>query len=64
MLNFVFLAGLLISVVSSAYFYVSSENKEGFNTAFLVSFITLTSYVLIDKIIGPTDVMGEVRWYT
>jgi sensory rhodopsin len=47
MLNFVFLVGLLIFVVSSAYFYVLSKNKSGFNTAFLVSFITLISYVLM-----------------
>lgn len=47
MLNFVFLAGMLVFVVSSAYFYFSSKNKNGLNAAFLVSFITLISYVLM-----------------
>lgn len=47
MLNLVFLAGLVVFAVSSAYFYVSSKRKDGLNTAFLVSFVTLISYVLM-----------------
>jgi sensory rhodopsin len=47
MLNLVFLAGLVIFAVSSAYFYFSSKSKDGLNTAFLVSFVTLISYVLM-----------------
>ncbi len=47
MLNIVFLAGLLIFVGSSAYFYVTGRKKNGLNSAFLVSFITLISYVLM-----------------
>jgi sensory rhodopsin len=43
----VFLAGLLIFAVSSVYFYVTGKSKDGLNTAFLVSFITLISYVLM-----------------
>jgi len=46
MLNVVFLAGILIFAVSSAYFYVVGA-KGSFNSAFLVSFITLVSYVLM-----------------
>jgi len=47
MLNVIFVAGLLIFAVSSAYFYIAGRNKNGLNSAFLVSFITLISYVLM-----------------
>lgn len=47
MLNYVFLAGLLIFAISSVYFYFVGKNRTGLNSAFLVSFITLISYVLM-----------------
>jgi len=47
MVNVVFIAGLLIFAISSAYFYVTGRAKNGLNTAFLVSFITLISYALM-----------------
>jgi sensory rhodopsin len=47
MLNLIFLAGLLIFAVSSTYFYIAGNNKNGLNSAFLVSFVTLISYVLM-----------------
>ena len=47
MLDIVFLAGIAIFVLSSAYFYWTGKNKGGLNTAFLVSFVTLISYVLM-----------------
>jgi sensory rhodopsin len=47
MLNLVFLAGILIFAISSLYFYFSAHGKNGLNSAFLVSFITLISYVLM-----------------
>ena len=47
MLNLVFVAGLVIFAISSAYFYFVGRNKAGLNSAFLVSFITLISYVLM-----------------
>jgi sensory rhodopsin len=47
MLNLVFVVGLLIFAVSSAYFYLAGRNKNGLNSAFLVSFVTLISYVLM-----------------
>ena len=47
MLNIVFLAGIAIFALSSAYFYWTGRDKRGFNTAFLVSFVTLISYVLM-----------------
>jgi sensory rhodopsin len=47
MLNLVLLAGLVVFGVSSAYFYFAGKSKNGLNSAFLVSFITLISYVLM-----------------
>jgi len=47
MITYIFLAGLLIFAVSSIYFYVTGKTKNGLNTAFLVSFVTLISYVLM-----------------
>jgi sensory rhodopsin len=47
MLNFVFLTGLLVFAVSSAYFCFAGKTKNGLNSAFLVSFVTLISYVLM-----------------
>jgi sensory rhodopsin len=47
MLNTVFLAGLLLFAVSSAYFYFAGKGTNGLNSAFLVSFVTLISYVLM-----------------
>jgi len=47
MLNLVFVVGLVIFALSSIYFYVTGRGKHGLNTAFLVSFITLISYVLM-----------------
>jgi sensory rhodopsin len=41
------LAGLLIFAVSSVYFYFAERKKNGLNSAFLVSFVTLISYVLM-----------------
>jgi sensory rhodopsin len=46
MLDVVFVLGLLVFAVSSLYFYVSGKSGR-LNTAFLVSFITLISYVLM-----------------
>jgi bacteriorhodopsin len=47
MLNIVFVAGSLIFAASSVYFQVSGKPKSGLNSAFLVSFVTLISYVLM-----------------
>jgi sensory rhodopsin len=47
MLNYVFLAGILIFAISSAYFAFAGKNRAGLNSAFLVSFVTLISYVLM-----------------
>jgi bacteriorhodopsin len=47
MLSLVFLVGLIIFVISSAYFFLIGMDKDGLNSAFLVSFVTLISYVLM-----------------
>jgi sensory rhodopsin len=47
MLDTVLIVGIVIFVLSSAYFYYTGRKKGGLNTAFLVSFVTLTSYVLM-----------------
>jgi sensory rhodopsin len=47
MLSYVFLTGLLAFALSSVYFYWTGRGKAGLNTAFLVSFVTLISYVLM-----------------
>ena len=47
MLNFSLWTGLLLFGLSSIYFYFSGRKKPGLNSAFLVSLITLISYVLM-----------------
>jgi sensory rhodopsin len=47
MLTYLFLAGLLIFTASSAYFYFAGKTSGGLNSAFLVSFVTVISYVLM-----------------
>jgi sensory rhodopsin len=47
MLNLVFLVGLVVFALSSTYFYFAGRNKNSLNSAFLVSFVTLISYVLM-----------------
>lgn len=47
MLNTVFLIGLLIFSLSTLYFLFKGKGRNGFNTAMLVSLITLISYVLM-----------------
>lgn len=47
MLNIVFIVGIVLFAVSSGYFYVRGRGKTGLNSAFLVSFLTLVSYVLM-----------------
>ena len=47
MLDWVFLAGLVVFAASSIGFYVAGRGKQGLNAAFLVSFVTLISYLLM-----------------
>jgi sensory rhodopsin len=57
MLNVVFVIGAVIFLLSSIYFYLVGTKKGGLNAAFLVSFITLISYVLMWQ--GDLIVMTE-----
>ena len=47
MLRLVFLVGVLIFAISSVYFWLTGRRRKGLNAAFLVSFITLISYVIM-----------------
>jgi len=47
MLNTIFVVGMVMFAASSIYFYVTGKREQGLNTAFLVSFVTLISYVLM-----------------
>jgi sensory rhodopsin len=47
MLNYVLLAGIAIFALSSAYFYFRGRDNGGLNAPFLVSLVTLMSYVLM-----------------
>jgi sensory rhodopsin len=65
MLTIVFLAGLVIFALSSIYFYFTSKEKDGLNTAFLVSFVTLISYVLMwQGNLTTTSAGGEPIYWT
>lgn len=46
MVNTIFIAGMVIFALSSIYFFFSKKTS-GLNSAFLVSFVTLASYVLM-----------------
>ena len=65
MLDIVFLVGLLIFAISSVYFYFAGKDKNGLNTAFLVSFVTLISYVLLwQGNLTVTTSAGEPIYWT
>lgn len=46
MINTIFIAGMVIFALASIYFFFAKKN-DGINSAFLVSFVTLGSYVLM-----------------
>ncbi|MGC9350263.1 MAG: bacteriorhodopsin [Anaerolineae bacterium] len=64
MLSVVFVAGLVIFAISSAYFYFAGKEKSGLNPAFLVSFVTLVSYVLMwqGDLTVVTDGGASIFW--
>lgn len=64
MVSYVFLVGILIFALSSAYFLLAGKNKAGLNSAFLVSFITLISYVLMwqGNLTVVTQAGEEIYW--
>ena len=65
MLDIVFLAGLVIFFLSSLYFYFAGRNKQGLNSAFLVSFVTLISYLLMwQGDLTTTSAGGEPIYWT
>jgi len=64
MLNIIFLVGLVVFALSSTYFHFTGKNKNSLNSAFLVSFITLISYVLMwqGKITVVTEAGQPIFW--
>lgn len=64
MFELTFLVGILIFAISSMYFYFAGRNKSGLNSAFLVSFITLISYVLMwqGQIVTVTEAGQPIFW--
>jgi sensory rhodopsin len=64
MLKLTLFAGLLIFAISSMYFYFAGKNKNGLNSAFLISFVTLISYVLMwqGKIVAVTEAGQPIFW--
>ena len=64
MLNIIFLVGLVVFALSSTYFYFAGKNKTSLNSAFLVSFVTLISYVLMwqGKITVVTEAGQPIFW--
>lgn len=64
MIDLIFIAGMAIFALSSLYFYFSKKNS-GINTAFLVSFVTLASYVLMwDGTFVSQSAGGEPIFWT
>lgn len=67
MLNAVFVIGIVVFALSSVYFYFTGTRKVGLNSAFLVSFVTLISYVLLwQREVTVTSAAGQLifptRW--
>jgi sensory rhodopsin len=64
MLNIIFLVGLVVFALSSAYFYWTGRSKTGLNSAFLVSFVTLISYLLMwqGNLIVMTSAGEPIYW--
>lgn len=64
MLNLTLLAGLVIFAVSSIYFYFAHTTRGGLNSAFLVSFVTLISYLLMwqGKMVVVTPTGQPIFW--
>lgn len=47
MINIIFITGLAVFALSSITFFFTRKKSDGMNKAFLVSFVTLTSYALM-----------------
>ena len=64
MLSIVFIVGMVLFAISSAFFYILGRGKKGLNSAFLVSFLTLVSYVLMwqGKLTVTTQAGEPIFW--
>ena len=64
MINLIFIAGIVIFALSSLFFFFSKKGGS-MNTAFLVSFVTLASYVLMwDGTFASQSASGEPIYWT
>jgi len=61
MLDIVFIVGMLVFAASSAYFWIAGRGKQGLNLAFMVSFVTLVSCVLMWQ--GKLTVYAQGRQF-
>lgn len=64
MLNTIFITGILVFSISSIYFFLKGKGRDGINTSFLVSFVTLISYVLMwqGKLTVVTEAGEPIYW--
>lgn len=64
MIATIFIAGIVVFAISSIYFFTTKKNN-GINSAFLVSFVTLASYVLMwDSSHVTQSASGEPIYWT
>lgn len=61
--NFVFQAGGIIFALASIYFLMYGDKKPNFSTEFFISFITTTSYALMNLGISTTTTPGGQTVY-
>jgi sensory rhodopsin len=64
MLNIVFIVGMVLFAISSAYFFFLGRGKKDLNSAFLVSFLTLVSYLVMwqGKLTVTTQAGEPIFW--
>jgi len=64
MINTIFLTGIAIFTLSSAYFYFRNRQSSRLNSAFLVSFVTLASYTLMwqGNLVGASASGQPIYW--
>ena len=64
MLSTIFIFGIAAFTISSIYFYMKGKGRDSLNTSFLVSFVTLISYVLMwqGKLTVVTEGGEPIYW--
>ena len=64
MINTIFISGMVLFALSSAYFYMTKKGSGKLNSAFLVSFVTLASYALMwqGNLVGSSASGEPIYW--